>query len=260
MANSSKGAGNPLLPLGIVAAAVVVVIAGIFLFIDETPPDEPTVIAEDDIEARPAGAGTNPEGEADENMEGVTDAVDAVTPAAQGEDTIPAAEQGPAADVEGAPEIEGETTADEEVTGTVDSPVVNDGSDAGEGSPDGVSDSGSGAGEDGADLLPAGEAGTGGADGELGNEPPAAEIDQGADSDATEEFLLDEETTGGDAATIDTPVEGDAPDAPEGRDARTDLEPEEGQEIIRDTDDGGTPFIPTPSGPEGRDDNAATIE
>ncbi|SPJ23295.1 hypothetical protein [Palleronia abyssalis] len=236
MANSSKGAGNPLLPIGIIAVVVVAIIVGVFSLGDETPPDEPTIIAEDDIEGEPAGAGTMPEGEADEVEEGITEQVDDVTPAAEGVDTVPAADR---VDTSGS-DIEGETNVDERLADTANDDAA------------GVESEGD-SGTVGATST--GEVGSGGADGELGDEG-AADNPTTEDQSATEEFLLDEETIGADNTdNVDTQASTEgAEDLPEGRDAQVNLDPEPDQDVVRDTDDGGAAFIPTPSGPEGRDD------
>ena len=94
MANPTRGT-SPLLPIAIVAVAVIAIIVGVFAIRGEGPPDEATIISED-INAEPAGAGTAPEAEGegggDMEEEGVTDQLDEVTPVAEGEETIPAAE------------------------------------------------------------------------------------------------------------------------------------------------------------------------
>lgn len=254
MAKSGKGAGSPLLPIAIIAVVVVAVMAAVFGVTGTEPPDQATIIAEDDVAAEPAGAGTTPEGEADEAEEGITDQVDEVTPAAPGEDQVPAADEVEAQTPDQG--TEGETDADEQVTGTVNSPV------AGEGSDEAATMSGDGDGAAaGRQELEAGETGAGGADGELGDEGSPAPQEGQPDAGAQDEFLMDEDSDNPGAGTPSTtePSGGDAA-MPEGRDAETELDPEEGQEVIRDDDNGGAGFVPTPSGPEGRDGNPLTGE
>lgn len=245
MANSPKGSGNPLLPIAIIGVVVVAIIVGVFaLGGEETPPDEPTVIAEDSVEGEPAGAGTLPEGEpagmvedsgpiADEVEEGITEQVDDVEPAPEAIDTIPAADE---VDSSGS-DIEGETDADEQVSNTVD-----DNLDEAETS-DGVTP----------ELLSTEAAQAGGANAEQDDDAAARIVDEPLNQTATEEYLIDEETVGTDAENVDTPGLQDSTEAgalPAGRDAQTNLNPSECQDIVRDTDSGGAAFIPTPSGPD----------
>ncbi len=252
MAKSSKQAGSPLLPIAIIAVVVIAVIAGIFTLTGSEPPEQATIIPED-VSAEPAGAGTAPEGEADEVNEGVTDQLDSVEPVAPDETQIPAADM----EINPSPDegTEGETDADEQVTGAVNNPVVmGTEGETGSGGAGGASDTTAGATE-------TGEVGAGGADGELGDEPGMGETQEDADEDAADQFLLDESSDDAVAGTPETtvPSDGEA-DTPAGRDADTALDPEPGQDVVRDTDEGGAAFVPTPSGPAGRDNKALTTE
>lgn len=246
MAKSPKGSGNPLLPIAIIGVVVFAIIAGVLTIgSDETPPDEPTVIAEDSVEGEPAGAGTAPEGEpagmventgpiVEEEEEGITEQVDEVEPAADGVETIPAADE-----VESSgSDTQTETDATEQVPNT--------------GGDDLDEADGPAAEPIGATTTEAVQAG--GADGEQEDEPAAATLRDPNDQSATEELLIDEETVGtGDAENVDTPSPQDSTEPgplPAGRDAQTDLDPEECQDIVRDSDTGGAAFIPTPSGPD----------
>lgn len=188
MANSAKGAGNILGPMFLVAAAIMIALAVVFTMSGETPPDEPTIIADDSVEGAPAGAGTNPDGEMDQEVEGITDELEQVEPAAPGEESVPPA------------------TAEDPLAPIEDS-------DTPQAAPD--SDSAT---------------------------APAS--DQGAQPDEGS----------GDAMAGDGVTDASAEGIPAGRDAQTELNPDPDQTIVRDTDDGGTGFVPTPSGPEGRDD------
>ncbi|SFG88035.1 hypothetical protein SAMN04488020_104277 [Palleronia marisminoris] len=249
MANSPKGSGNPLLPIAIIGVVVVAIIAGVLAISEEeAPPDEPTVIAEDSVEGEPAGSGTLPEGEpagmvenegpiADETEEGITEQVDDVEPAADGVEAVPAADDV----VTTGSDVEGETDADEQVSNTVDDTL--DGAETSTETSDGVTP----------ELLSTEATQAGGADGVQSEEPAAATL-RVPDQPATEEFLIDEETVGtGDAENVDTPGPQDSTEPgvlPAGRDAQTNLDPEECQDIVRDSDTGGAAFIPTPSGPD----------
>ncbi|SEN74678.1 hypothetical protein [Palleronia pelagia] len=191
MAKSTKGAGNILGPIFLVGAAALIAIVAVFAMSDETPPDEPTIIAEDDISSRPAGAGTNPEGERDMETEGITDELDEVDPAAPGQETVPPAEA-----------------------------------------------------EDPLEPIE---------DSETPQPAPDDESDTQTESSATiadDEFIVDESSDSGADRVEDASDES----FPDGRDTETELTPEEDQSVVRDTDSGGTGFVPTPSGPEGRDD------
>lgn len=254
MANSPKRSRNPLFHVAIIGVVVVAVIVGVFaLSGEENPPDEPTVIAEDDINAEPGGSGTVPEGEAiegvgeganvytDENEEGVTEQVDDVDPAPAEIDTVPAADY---VDSTG-PDLEGETLADEQTANTVDDGVsgnetIFEGEELG---PD--------AGPVGATTVE--EVQAGGANAEQEDESDRV-LDDPEGLSASEELLLDEETIGSESAdNVDMPgpaVSTDGGPLPDGRDAVTDLDPSECQDIVRDTDSGGAAFIPTPSGPD----------
>ncbi|WOI55487.1 hypothetical protein [Palleronia sp. LCG004] len=227
MARSSKGAGNLLGPLVIVAVVVVGILVFTFSMSSEDVPDEPTIIAEDDAPDTPAGAGTTPEGEADESMEGVTDQLDDVTPAAPGEESVPPADNEPE---NGSDEqAEGETSADETTAGTADQPVVTD--------EPGSQAAGSGSEADEAQTEETGQA-----------------VDEDAQDDAagsSDNFILDENSN---EQPTDDVVDPSGEGLPAGRDAETDLDPENEDDVVRDTDDGGAAFIATPSGPDGRDD------
>lgn len=94
----TPGGSSVVLPIAIVAVVVAAILVGVFAMGDEAPPDEATILSED-VNAEPAGAGTAAEAPADPEEDGVTDQLDEVEPAAEGEDTIPAAE----AQSEGAP-------------------------------------------------------------------------------------------------------------------------------------------------------------
>lgn len=249
MAEKKSLAGNPLFPIAVVAAAVAVIVVGAFVLTGETPPDEPTVIAEDDaaqVDGRPAGAGTAPEGEIDTTVDGVTDQLDEVTPAAGG--TIPAAEQ-----------LDVDTTDD---TGTGEDGAA--AGDAGDSGADASSSDGPDARlvEGGGELTSTDAVGAGGADGEIDqSEVDAARAEAAGDgevSEGTNDFLADEDSDVADSSVSETMS--DAEGSPAGRDTRVTLDPEEGQDITTDPDGRGQPFVATPSGPEGRDDSALTAE
>ncbi|EKE44924.1 hypothetical protein OCGS_0959 [Oceaniovalibus guishaninsula JLT2003] len=217
MANSSKGSGSFLVPLVVVATGVVVAMAATFALTGDEPPAEPTIVEGEDV--RPAGAGTIPEGQADEVMEGITDQLDDVEPVAPGVDSVPPADLATPDDG-----TIGETDADEatavEVTGT--QPGLEDPTDA-------------------AGTVRESQAEEMRSEDSAPDEPapaPPAPAEAADDEGTTVERTVDIEVIG----------------APPGRDAETELTPEPGQEVIVDPDGGGTPFIPTPSGPEGRDD------
>lgn len=243
MAHSAKGAGNMLVPLAVVAVAVTGAIAATLAFTGEEPPAQPTVIPEEAGVERPAGAGTNPEGLADETLEGVTDQLEEVDPIAPGVESIPAADL----ETYDGPDdwIVGETAADENTADNIaGEPVLAAIDPAEAGEPDASSDEG------------------------IASE----ETDFDADLDAA--TIIDDEAVAVDGDTPETDVDAEGPildagsatavddigvvdpeveDYPAGRDARTELTPEEGQDVVRDTDEGGAPFVPTASGPEGRD-------
>ena len=242
MARSTKGSGNPLLPIAIIAVVVLAIIVGVFaLGGEETLPDQPTIVADDAVDDTVEGevAGSLPDGEpvgevndtelgADELEEGITDQVDDVEPAAEGVDSVPAAERVDSS----VSDVEGETDADEQVAD-----AVNEG--PGE--------------EQDADRLSVGTttidaSEAGGADGE------AARLREPEEQTAPEQPSIDEETVGTDEAeNVDTPGPQDGTAArvlPAGRDAQTNLDPSECQDIVRNTDSGGAAFIPTPSGPD----------
>ena len=91
----------------------------------------------------------------------------------------------------------------------------------------------------------------GGAD---GVQPPNADAgNDGADArNEDDSFLLDESSDEPQPpASETTPSTTNADQLPEGRDAQTELNPDDCQEIVRDTDDGGAAVVPTPSGPNG---------
>ena len=104
-------------------------------------------------------------------------------------------------------------------------------------------------------------AGSGGADGEGGDNSASEDSGATQGESGDNDFLLDEDSDTSATGTPGTtqPSGGDAAN-PEGRDAQTQLDPEPDQEVIRDTDEGGAAFVPTPSGPEGRDDAPLTTE
>ena len=261
MANSTNRSRNPLFHIAVIGVVVVAVIVGVFVLSGEdNPPDEPTVIAEDSIDAEPAGSGTLPEGEAiegvgdgggvyaDENEEGITEQVDDVDPAPAEIDTVPATET---VDSTG-PDLEGETLADEQTANTVDDGVSGNESVV---ESDGI---GPDAGPVGATTVEATQAG--GANAEQEDEAERV-LDSPDGLSASEELLLDEETIGSESAeNVDMPgpkVSTEGGPLPDGRDAVTDLDPSECQDIVRDTDSefyagdsGGAAFIPTPSGPD----------
>ena len=267
MAKSAKGAGSFLVPLVVVAVVVVGVLAVTFWSSEEEPPEQATVIPQENEVDREAGSGTLPEGAADENMEGVSDQLDEVDPAAPAVDTIPPAELA----TDGPDDLtEGETTADEEIIGTADQPVVEDVPEGDEGvALEGIEDVPAGD----EDVALEGVEGVSEDDGEAGDQPvdadegngfgagaarllPAGEADgEGlGDTPGDGSFLIDENSDAPEGAEVDTTgPPSAAEEVPAGRDAQTNLTTEPGQDIVEDTDEGGTPFIPTPSGPEGRE-------
>jgi hypothetical protein len=229
-------------------------------------------------EQRPAGAGTIPEGLADREFDGVTGKVDDVDPAAPGIDTIPAVEAagGPggapplSAVVGPTPDAEVDPSQGDDSAPAVDAvdAVVVPGGDAAEPAIDGLT--GPAATED-APAVAAPEPGTAPATTTetlvvpISPVPDAAEsdLDPGATAIVTSpadgaplvsnEGLVTEEGYQADTLAIPS-VEG----VPAGRDAATVLTVEPGQDVVTDPDGGGTPFIPTPSGPEGRDGTVIT--
>ncbi|QFU09957.1 hypothetical protein PARPLA_00480 [Rhodobacteraceae bacterium THAF1] len=228
MANSSLSNTNPLVPIGIIGAVVAAVMIGVFAVADDGPPDEPTVIAED-VDGEPAGAGTMAEGEADMEEEGVTEELDEVEPAAGGE--IPAQEN---IDTEGSDEASTESDSEASDSEAADA--------QGNETEERVT-------EEGATTTEASEAG--GADGEQPVGADAAEQD-GAASEEDDSFLIDESSDNPTPADENTESSTENAEAlPEGRDAETELNPEDCQDIVRDTDDGGAAVVPTPSGPNG---------
>lgn len=220
MANSARGAGNFLGPLFIVATLVAAALVITFWISDEEVPNEATIIAEDDVEARPVGAGTVPEGQVDENVEGITDEIDEVDPAAPDEDAVPPAEQASDADSGG----EGDAS-DTAGAGDASGPPADVAAEDGETS--------------GGESQASGEEGAGVSQQE--EEPPLDPVDEDS----------------GDGQQGDGVADAQNEEAPAGRDAEVELNPEEGQDVVEDTDDGGTSFVPTPSGPEGRDEGTA---
>ena len=203
----SPGGSSVLLPIAIVAVVVAAILVGVFALGDDAPPDQATIISED-IDAEPTEAGTMEEGNTETEEEGVTDELDEVEPAAEGEDSIPA-QDAQSGDAQSGSEAE-QPEAPEEATGTS--------SDASEAT---------------------------------GDEPrPAASLGE-EDSSASDDYLLDESSDAPAEADVDRATEEDGEGLPEGRDARTELTPSDCQEIVQDTDDGGAPVIPTPSGPNG---------
>lgn len=259
MANSPKGSGNPLLPIAIIAVVVLAVLVGVFALSGEEPPDRETIIADDRAEGVLGGTGSVPEGEAadavgqaepdrgaDEYREGVTDQLDEVEPAADGVDSVPAADR---IDASGG-DAEGESASASQTAG-----AANGGS--AEGSED----------DEQPDVQPVGTttidaAQAGGANAELSDDGDASRQQSDApaasivgDPSAAGDPLIDDETVGTEGAeNVDTPATSDTATAqayPDGRDAQVNLNPSECQDIVRDTDTGGAAFIPTPSGPDG---------
>lgn len=258
----SRGAGNFLVPLVVVAAFVIGALVLTFTLSEEEVPDQATINSEEE-DLRPAGAGTMPEGQADELMEGITDELDEVDPASPEVDTVPPAEEGET--TEG--DMQGETDADETATGMRDE-LPGDGertTQAEEEAQTTVSE------EDVREVEEAPEEVPPGAPSEAEStteeeldSPDAPQADPAEDQaagESTDPLLRDDDAEQTeDGQPVDTSTGSDDARAPEGRDAQTELTPEEGQDITRDTDEGGTPFVATPSGPEGRDDNAFTTD
>lgn len=216
MAKSARGAGNFLVPLVVVAVVVVGALALTFWSSSEEPPDQATIIPETDVDERPTGSGTVPDGAADEEIEGIDDQIDEVEPVAPGEDSIPAAEQDPAA---------AGGQAEEDMSDA----------DGGTGAQGGAAEGGepNGGGGDAARLVP--EEGSG------ANEPS-----NGQQGDSP---LIDEESDAPEGAEVDRVEDRRDEDLPAGRDTQMELTPEPGQDVVEDTDEGGAAFIPTPVGP-----------
>lgn len=191
-----------LIPLGVTSAATVAALVATFVFLDRMPAQEGDAMSPA-AEARPAGAGTMPEGAADEVVEGIE------------EGAAPQEQQ--AADTGTQPVQEAQTLSASSDT----QPET----------------------AEGADIVEAAPA-------DAGN----ASATETADSD----FVVDTDS--------DRPTpEGENPPSqmnafPEGRDTVTDLNPAQGEDVVVDTDQGGTPFVPTKSGPEGRDGNALSAQ
>lgn len=217
MAKSAKGAGNFLVPLVVVAVVIVGALALTFWSSSEEPPDQPTIIAEDDVEARPAGAGTVPEPPVDEEIEGIDDQIDEVEPIAPGEDSVPAAEE----DATSAGGQAQEDTSDADGGNGAQEDAAEDGASNGGGF------------EDAARLVPEDDASTSGSD----------------DARNGESFLGDESSDAPEGAEVDTIEDRRDEDLPAGRDTQIELTPDPDQDVVEDTDDGGAAFIPTPSGP-----------
>ena len=226
MAKSSLKTMNPLVPIGIIAAVVAAVMIGVFAVADDAPPNEPTIIAED-VNGEPAGSGTTPEGEADMEEDGVTEEqLQEVEPAAGGD--IPAQEEAGATDGEGSSDTQAEGESAD--TGSEDTA-------------DRVTEGG----EVQADAVE-----SGGADGQQSDDPTPAAAEQDATGSEEDTFLIDESSDNPTEPTAETQESTENADAlPEGRDAQTELNPAECQDIVRDTDDGGAAVVPTPSGPNG---------
>lgn len=129
MAKSAKGAGNFLVPLVVAAVVIVGALAFTFWATGEEPPDQATIIPEEDIDERPTGSGTVPDGAADQEIEGIEDQIDEVEPAAPGVESVPVAEGEPA--IAGG-QAEGETSGADAGAGAQESAPEGDAS--GEGS------------------------------------------------------------------------------------------------------------------------------
>ncbi len=245
-----------LFQIVVVAAVVVLLLVITFVWLGEEP-ESLTDPEAGEVAQEPTGAGTVPEGNVDAAEEGITDAVDEVDPAAPNEDTVPAAEQGPAADAG-----EDDAGADDATTGS-EGAASDQGGDAptAETAPaEATDDAATGAG-DGAEA-PADT------DGDDPQAVPVPDTDAASEpaEDGSSEVDTDAAPAEGDtgSATTEEGIEADTvadptvADAPAGRDAGTVLTVEPGQDVVEDTDDGGTGFIATPSGPEGSDDDALT--
>ena len=263
MAKSAKGGGNFLVSLAVVAVVVVGALVLTFTLSGEEPPDEATIVAQEHDVGRKAGSGTLPEGVADENMEGITDQLDEVDPAAPDVDTVPSAELATSSPDD---RTEGETAADEEIIGTADEPVVED---APEGEESVALEAVEGAPEGEGDVALEGVDGALEAEVDAAGQPvdagegviaPAARLigdererEGMGDTPGDDNFLVDENSDVPEGVEVDRIEDRRDDDMPAGRDTQVELTPEPGQDIVRDTDDGGAAFIPTPSGPEGRD-------
>jgi hypothetical protein len=234
MAQSPKGAGNPLLPIAIIAVTVVAILAAVFTMTGTEPPGEATIVPEE-VNAEADGGSETPEAESASTSEGAASGSDASTEP-EDSDSVPE-EATPADDTNGMDDQGGS------------------GNDGGSGQSSGDGSAGTGATGD------TSAQGTGGADGEQGDDAGTSDQEDTSNEDAGSDFLLDENSDNPEAGTPETtqPSGGGEQD-PEGRDAETQLDPEQDQDVVRDTDQGGAAFVPTPSGPEGRDDSAATPE
>lgn len=259
-----------LFQIVVVAAVVLLLLVITFVVIAEEPVSDTVAGSGDVVEQRPTGAGTIPEGNVDRQIEGITEELDEVDPAAPGVDTVPPAEVMDATGDATGSEVDDTGIAlevDEPGSGLVEgveapAPGSTDGADAqgidGDGmildAPEGDPGTpGDAVADDGTDAEPTAVPI---ADDDAATEPAeeGAQIDTDGGATATEEVFevpLTEE--GFDADRV---VEPTAEGAPSGRDAVIDLKVEPGQDVVTDPDGGGTPFIPTPSGPEGGDDSA----
>lgn len=253
MAKSQKGAGSPLLPIAIIAVAVFAAMAAVFTMTGTEPPSEATIIPED-VNAEPAGGGNTPEADVADTAAGATEQND---PTTSPSDSEPAPEEAtPSDDTNGMDGSTGESSSAESSASGGDQ-----GGSQGDGDGSSSDDEGSSGGgaaatvDDGGDM-----AGSGGSDGEMGDDPASASSGTDASEGSEDDFLLDE-SSDDPAGTPETtqPSSGNA-ENPEGRDAETQLDPESDQDVVRDSDEGGAAFVPTPSGPEGRDDEALTSE
>ncbi|KAF0674517.1 hypothetical protein [Profundibacterium mesophilum] len=217
-----------LVPLGVTSAATVTALVATFVFLDRMPAPEGDAESPA-AESRPTGAGTMPEGVADDVTEGIGDA------------GAPAVEQ-----AEAAPE-DGSAAQDEMAAGTQAAPSGDD--TAATGANEEVSEAQT--------LSPAAETETGTPQG--ADIVEAAPADGSAEQEPDSDFVVDTnsgapEGEGGEAEPSQLTA------APEGRDTVTNLDPEPGEDVVVDTDNGGTPFIPTKSGPDGGDGNALSAE
>ena len=213
--------------------------------------------------AEPAGAGTAPDGVADETEEGLeneTSSDDFVDSSAGSEADGTAPDEGdggePATDASEVEPAAGDADPAERMTGD-----GAEGEDAGDGEA-------AAAGEEGAAGT---EGETAGDDAPAGDDAAAAEGDTASEGETTDTEATDTETadgaaadteaTGGDAAETETetpPVARIVPNDEAAGDTDLVEDPDGGQE--GEPDGGADPFVTTPSGPEGRDDDPATPE
>lgn len=87
---------NPVTAMGIALVAVVAALAVVFVLRGEAPRSATDPDVTDGVDQRPTGAGTLPDAEPDVGtpsgdlrIDGITDSIDTVTPAAPGVDSIP---------------------------------------------------------------------------------------------------------------------------------------------------------------------------